>query len=325
MLDGEGGVAALLLVFTTVTASRRSWLGPGTIKFMDIKSRAHRFGEKIDLTKVGKDVVEENFGTKLRPPMSLMTRLLWILGVLCLIVGVEVVFLLRRAPKEVRAKAEVAKLQVHAAPKWQGPQPQQIAERFLAASTQEERMRWVREPAAVAALMERFYRDGPGGSEKMGSMKKVSESVSTQVGALQRFSVTMTNGSKRLLYVPFDESGGRVDFKCYAAYCSEPWDKLLDGTVVQTGEMRVYLELSDYYNYEFPDQDQWQCLLATAPELVDPIYLYVRRDSPAMKELEKCPFTEPTRYTIAMENQGKSYKRRQWQLTRVICNGWLVP
>jgi hypothetical protein len=98
MLDGEeGGVAALLLVFTTVTDSRRSWLGPGTIKFMDIKSRAHRFGEKIDLTKVGKDFVEENFGTKLRPPMSLKTRLLWILGVLCL----------TRTPKlEARAAAE---------------------------------------------------------------------------------------------------------------------------------------------------------------------------------------------------------------------------
>ena len=89
--------------------------------------------------------------------------------------------------------------------------------------------------------------------------------------------------------------------------------------------MRVSLKPTDYYNYDFADEKQWQCLAATAPELPDPIYLYVRRDSPAMKEIETCSLTVPTRYTVAIEIQGESYKRRQWLLSRVICGGWVVP
>jgi hypothetical protein len=255
-------------------------------------------------------------------------RLLWGLGVIVLILGGGLCYLIShpKSPSQPQIKVEASQPQTAAAtPKWQGLQPQQLADRFLAANTQEERLRWVREPATVAGIMERFYRDGPGRSEKMETMKKVTESVITEAGVLQRFSVTMTNGRKRVLYVPFDESGGGIDFKSYAAYCSDPWDKLLDGTVAQAAEMRVFLELSSYYNYEFPDEKEWQCLLATAPGLEDPIYLYVRRDSPAMAELKRCPFTEPTRFTIAIEKQGEGHKRRQWQLTRVIGSGWVIP
>lgn len=285
-------------------------------------------GQKSGQRSGDKDAVEANFGAKVQQAPSPLIQLLWGVGVLVLILGGVLCYLIfhPKSPPQPQIQVETVPPQTAAAaPEWQGLQPQQIAERFLAANTQEERLRWVREPAAVAAIMARFYRDGPGASEKMGSLKKVSESVITQAGALQRFTVTMTDGSERLLYVPFDESGGRIDFKCYAAHCSEPWDKLLDGTVAQAAEMRVYLELSSYYNYEFPDQKQWQCLLATAPGLEDPIYLYVRRDSPAMMELKKCPFTEPTRFTVAIEKQGEGYQRRQWQLTRVICNGWVAP
>jgi len=210
-------------------------------------------------------------------------------------------------------------------PKWQGLQPEQIAEKFLAAGTQEERLRLVREPAAVAGIMERFYRDGPGAAEKKDRLRKLSHSLTTPVGALQPFSVTMTNGSQRLLYVVFDESGARVDFKCYAAYCSEPWDELLDGTMGGALEMRVSLQRGNYYNFDFPDHQQWQCLIATAPELADPVYLYFRRDSPEMREITNCNLTEPTRFTVSIEAQGDCHKRRQWQLTRVLSQGWVVP
>lgn len=287
---------------------------------MEIKYRAHRLGDKSGQRRSGKDTVEANFGAKSQPPPSPSMRLLWGLGLLVLILGGLLCYLIFRPKSPDGAVAPQT-----AALRWQGLQPQQIAERFLAASTQEERLRWVREPTAVAAIMERFYRDGPGATEQQAGLKKVSESVITAAWAVQRFTVTMTDGSNRHLYVPFDESGGQVDFKCYAAYCSEPWDKLLDGTVAEAAEMRVSLKPTDYYNYDFADAKQWQCLAATAPELADPIYLYVRRDSPAMKEIETCSLTVPTRYTVAIEIQGEGYKRRQWLLSRVICGGWVVP
>jgi hypothetical protein len=287
---------------------------------MEIKYRAHRLGDKSGQRRSGKDTVEANFGAKSQQPLSPLMRLLWGLGLLVLILGGLLCYLIFHSKSPDGTVAP----QTAAAPKWQGPQPQQIAEKFLAASTQEERLRWVREPAAVAEIMERFYRDGPGATEQQADLKVVSSAI-TASWAVQQFTVRMTDGSNRQLYVPFDESGGQVDFKCYAGYCSEPWDKLLDGTVAEAAEMRVGLKLADYYNYDFADEKQWQCLAATAPELPEPIYLYVRRDSPAMKEIATCSFTVPMRYTVAIEIQGESYKRRQWLLSRVICGSWVTP
>ena len=298
---------------------------------MDIKYRIHRLGEKRGPIEGGKDAVEANFGAKSQQPLSPWVRTLWISAVLALMVSGVACYLITHSASQSETESETENENETAMPliataqKWQGPQPEQIAENFLAATTQQERLRWVRQPAAVAEMMERFYRDGPGGREGRGTLEKLTEGINTEATAMQRFAVTLTDGSQRMLYVTFDEGGARVDFKCYAAYCSEPWDKLLDGTMPGAAEMRLIITPNDYYNYDFSDPAQWQCLIAIAPELEDPIYLYVRRDSPLMEEIKTYPFDAPMRFTIAMEQQGESYKRRQWQLTRLIHEGWVAP
>ncbi len=209
-------------------------------------------------------------------------------------------------------------------PAWQGLQPGQIADKFLAASTPQERLRWVRRPAEVADLMERFYRDGPGVSEKVADHHEMPPAA-TDDHAFERFTVTMTDGSRRLLCVPFDESGARVDFKSYARHCSKPWSAILDGTAAKADEMRVFLQQGSYYNFAFADESEWLCLIATSPDLENPIHLYARKNNPdLLLFLQNLP-QEPQRYTIALENTGQSHLNRQWQLTRVLSIGWVAP
>jgi hypothetical protein len=207
---------------------------------------------------------------------------------------------------------------------WQGLQPEQIVDKFLAASTPQERLRWVRQPAAVADLMERFYQDGPGASEKVAGLQKMPTGA-TDDQAFERFTVTMTDGSRRLLCVPFDESGARVDFKSYARHCSEPWSAVLDGTASKATEMRVFLQRGSYYNYAFADERQWLCLIATSPELEHPIHLYARRNNPDLLLFLQNPPQQPQRCTIALENTGEGHLKQQWQLTRVLATGWVAP
>lgn len=135
----------------------------------------------------------------------------------------------------------------------------------------------------------------------------------------------MTDGSRRLLCVPFDESGARVDFKSYARHCSEPWSAVLDGTAPKADEMRVFLQQGRYYNFAFADESEWLCLIATSPDLENPIHLYARRNNPDLLLFLQNPPQEPQRYTIALENPGQSHLNRQWQLTRVLFIGWVAP
>lgn len=96
----------------------------------------------------------------------------------------------------------------------QGLQPEQTADKFLNAATPQDRLYWVRRPNSVADLMERFYRDGPGATEKVADVKKMTPGGADDQ-AFERFAVTMTDGSRRLLCVPFDGSGSAlgVDFR----------------------------------------------------------------------------------------------------------------
>lgn len=207
---------------------------------------------------------------------------------------------------------------------WSGLQPEQIADKFLAATTQQERLRWVRQPAAVADIMERFYRDGPGASEKVADIGTMPQAM-TEDHVFERFAVTMTDGSKRLLCVLFGEKAGGVDFKSYARHGSDPWGAVLDGTVAKASEMRVFLKRGSYYNYEFTDESQWLCLVASSPELEDPINLYARRDNPHLLRFLRNPPKQLQRYTIALENPGNGQRHRQWQLTQVLATGWVSP
>jgi hypothetical protein len=207
---------------------------------------------------------------------------------------------------------------------WQGLQPGQIVDKFLAASTPQERLRWVRQPAAVADLMERFYREGPGASEKVAGLQQMATGA-TDDQVYERFAVTMTDGSRRLLCVPFDEGGAGVDFKSYARHCSDPWSAVLDGTASKATEMRVFLQRGNYYNYGFTDERQWLCLIATSPELEHPIHVYARRNNPDLLLFLQNPPEQLQRYTIALENTGEGHLKEQWQLTRVLTPGWVAP
>lgn len=204
--------------------------------------------------------------------------------------------------------------------------PGQIADKFLAASTLQERLRWVRQPAEVSALMEHFYRDGPGSMERIADFHEMPPAA-TEDHAFERFMVSMADGSKRLLCIPFEESGNAfgVDFKSYARHCSVPWSAVLDGTTPKADEMRVFLQQDSYYNYEFADESEWLCLIATSPDLENPIHLYARRNNPDLLLFLQNPPQQPQRYTIALENSRQSHLNRQWQLTRVITIGWVAP
>jgi hypothetical protein len=229
-------------------------------------------------------------------------------------------------PEEEPAPATKAHLNTASPVVGQGLQPEQIADKFLAANTPQERLRWVRRPTAVADLMERFYQDGPGSAEKVADFKKMPPGGADDQ-AFERFTVTMTDGSKRLLCVPFDESGSSlgVDYKSYARHCNVPWSAVLDGTATKADEMRVFLQRGNYYNYAFTDERQWLCLIATSPELENPIHLYARTNNPDLLLFLQHPPQHPQRYTIAIENIGQGHLTRQWQLTQVITTGWVAP
>jgi len=206
---------------------------------------------------------------------------------------------------------------------WQGPRTLEVANSFIAATTHSERLRWVDQPEEVAALMEEFYTHGPGHTETITGLSAMR--IPMQDGrAFDSFQVTMADGSSRRLDVAYELNGhAKVDFKSYSRYCGTPWTTLLDGSRPSAAEMRVLLKIGSYYNRDFSDEDTWLCLTATSPDLKEPLYLYVRRDNPQMRDFLRDIPDREMRYTVSIQNTADGWQHRQFILSKVLRSGWL--
>jgi len=210
-----------------------------------------------------------------------------------------------------------------AAATWQGPKPIEVAHAFAAATTSAERLQWVDQPEEVASLLEEFYTHGPGSTETITGLSAMR--LPMQEGrAFHAFMVTMADGTFRRLDVAYELDGhAKVDFKSYSRYCSSPWSALLDGSCPSAAEMRVRLQVDSYYNRDFSDEGTWLCLIATSPDLKDPVYLYARRDNPEMRDLLRDLPARERRYTVSLQNTAAGWQHRQFILSNILRSGWL--
>jgi hypothetical protein len=206
---------------------------------------------------------------------------------------------------------------------WQGPRPIEVANSFIAATTNLERLQWVDQPEEVDALMEEFYTHGPGLTETITKLSTMR--IPMQDGrALGSFLAIMADGSFRRLDVAYELNGhAKVDFKSCSRFCGTPWSALLDGTCATAVEMRVRLKIDSYYNREFSDEGTWLCLIANSPDLKEPLYLYARRDNPELQDFLRYLPEREMRYTVSIQNTEDGWPHRQFILSKVLRSGWL--
>lgn len=206
---------------------------------------------------------------------------------------------------------------------WQGPNPSEVAESFTKATTQAERLKWVRQPEKVGAEMEAFFRDGPGASEKITATAALSAS---EIGDLlyENYLVEIEGGEPRLLCVSVDPKGAKVDFQAYARSCSVKWPDLMSGAVSSAEEVRVILMPGGFFMHRFPDEEKWIHFKATSPDVPDSMDFYVARESEAARKLE-VGGVQASHVTLSIRAVDDSAKYRQFEITAVKALGWVEP
>lgn len=207
---------------------------------------------------------------------------------------------------------------------WVGALPYDVVTAFKNATTVEERLKWVRDPEFVKDAMQEFYTDGPGRTERIVSLKKLTQTVISGL-LVERYQATMSTDQTRLLYVLIGENGAKVDFKCYARYGSASWPDLLEGKVLAADETRVTLEKGFYYNFQFSDESKYHCYLASSPDLEDPVHLYAEIGSKTdliMANMVKTREMYPA--VLSIKSIESSHQKRQFQVVKVRSNSWLM-
>jgi hypothetical protein len=203
-----------------------------------------------------------------------------------------------------------------------GPLPAEVAANFIHAGSQAGRLAWVRHAGQVGPLMAEFFSHGRGAHETVTRLSPMGSTEAGAAGTVARFAVTMADGPQRLLCVVRENGAAKVDFHAYARHGAVPWDELLAGKATQATELRVFIQKGNYYNYEFSREERWLNLTATSPDLEAPLQFYIARSHPAVKMLDK--LQQPVRVTVAVRAQGASHLKRQFEITHILADGWVL-
>jgi hypothetical protein len=205
------------------------------------------------------------------------------------------------------------------------PSARAVAENFARATTQSERLKWVRQADKVATAMEEFFTNGSGSREQVAEIMVLPPVVSDGLPN-ECFGAKMSSGDLRLLCVVGEGVEAKVDFKAYARLGSQPWPAILKGEAREAKEMRVFIRAGEYYNFGFLDDKRWQNFSATSPDFEVPVqFFYIDRSDPAMKRLEALDPHNPVRVTVDIRAVGDSHLQRQFEITGFHGTGWVLP
>ncbi len=236
--------------------------------------------------------------------------------------GVVVAYLLKKpAAVSVAASASAPQDQ------WRGSLPGETAEAFLAATTHQERMRWVRSPTLVEPLVAAFYATGPGSRETFSlraSLPLPPLGAELPAQEVARYGVLMADTSKRLLSIVATPDGARVDFHAYSRHTSAPWPDILEGRAA-SAEVRIFVSPGSYHVAPFENPAEWLPLLGGCPDVASDLLLYVRRGTPECAALEAAILKAPQRVTLTLAPVAESWRQRQFQVTAFHHEEWSGP
>jgi hypothetical protein len=206
---------------------------------------------------------------------------------------------------------------------WKGELPMKAAEGFIRAKSDEERLRFVRDPERVAPIMRSFFSEGPGAKESPAALVPL-RSLQTREMAAEEFRVDFADGGNRLVCVVLADDSAKVDFECYARHGSVSWDDLLSGKAEFAGEVRLVVSAESYYNFGFSDDRKWSSFAARSPDVPIDLVLYAELGSDAEKILSEVTAGGSALTTLAIRGVQGSHKHRQFEVTEVLARSWVV-
>lgn len=201
-----------------------------------------------------------------------------------------------------------------------------VAEAFLLAESYEDKVAHVRFASAVGSSVRKFYGEQDSLVHQYTSLKSI-DAVETSDLSFLRFVVTEPEGGRRLLAVVATPVGPKVDWPSFARHDQMGWDSFWDRSGEEEIPVRVYLELADYYNFEFEDLNAWQCYAISSPDLDEVWHGYASRGSDLNRGLRYLVKNggRPRVILRIKRSEGSNETQRQVLISGIDQAGWIRP
>lgn len=202
---------------------------------------------------------------------------------------------------------------------------------YWKAQSVKDRLEFVYNPERMKPLMEDYY-----------DRQKETDPDHTELKQKSRF---MLDGKHEILYFSFASSrptglvevamrrgtNGRflVDWESLAGFTTPAFAEIKQLKPVVPVQVRAFVRLFEYYNYEFTDEKRYLCVKMIAANGVDMLYGYCERDSELGQWIESQ--LAQTRsgnvmsgYTLMISFPENAQSDQCVKIERVIASRWLI-
>ena len=201
---------------------------------------------------------------------------------------------------------------------------------FFVATTIEDRLKLVRHPERVKALMENYYgaQNFPLVSEPLDAIVSLHPITLERSAAFWMGSVSFKNSKQQDLILEILESGEvKIDWETLICYQPMKWEEFIKQRPEgKSNDFRVYIEPDNLFSHEFADSSRWNCFLISTLHSDEIVYGYSEVDSPISKDiLSQIAQNQGQRVSLILRlGIPEGLKSRQGTIIeKVVSNNWI--
>ncbi|MFK7909738.1 MAG: hypothetical protein AB8F34_03965 [Akkermansiaceae bacterium] len=205
-----------------------------------------------------------------------------------------------------------------------GPDSMKLAEKFTMSIDIETRLKLCRYPEKIRKRLSDYPEQAVSVPPKAVIPGRIMQLPNI---IFRGFRAEFADGSTRAVCVVSTDDGLKVDWDAYARYGTATWRGLLTG-VAKMADMRVQAVKSNYYNFNYRDEEKWLSLTLTSLDHDGNLHAYARRGTKTAKLLMN-GLTEQggggwQPIILRISSDGDSYKRKQFTIERLLAFGSVV-
>lgn len=196
-----------------------------------------------------------------------------------------------------------------------------LARKFLEATTVDDLLPLVRNPAVTESRMRAFY---PGGRIEAPGLSKVnSDGGLLFVGKFVALAVTTRDQQEKSLAMIETPQGMKIDWESWVGWSDVSWQKFLSDKPVDGHVFRVTVSNVEYYNFGFVDESKWRSYRLMSPDGEISIYGYVERGSVVEQQIHLDADTTSLALMLSLKFPSGATSSSQVEIERLVADGWV--
>ncbi len=253
---------------------------------------------------------------------------------LFLLIVAGVVFSMKRSDKPVVGSTAAVVTPVVAAPTATTAPPlvgrseasllavmEPLVRRFLEATTVDDLLPLVRNPAVAEARMRAFYPEGK--IEPAGLAQFNSAGSPAIRGQFVSVAVRTRGQEEKSLACVETPQGIKIDWESWVAWADISWEKFLTSKPLVGHVFRVTVSAVDYYNFGFSDESKWRSYRLISPDGEISIYGYVEKGSVLEQQIHLDADTRSLALMLSLKFPAGASSSSQVEIERFVAEGWV--